>query len=132
MSQQWNICRTSVCDICNVSENYEHMFLKCKYLNDFWKKIHELLQKLKIGLHVLSIKNLIFGYKIEDNNYYDINYFLTILMFAIHKCYYMSEQKVKKIDIYRIFRHEFINRIKIMEMQKKKVSYFLKNVAKLI
>ena len=33
----------------------------------------------------LKLKHLIFGYKISDNNYYGVNYFITILGFSIYK-----------------------------------------------
>ena len=108
------------------------MFLKCKYLENFWKNIQELFQKLKIGCHILTLKNLILGYKIEDKQYNDINYFLTIIFFTIYKCYYMSEQKKKKVNIYSIFKYEFRKRFEIIEIRKTKTSYFLKKVAKLI
>jgi hypothetical protein len=47
----------------------------------------------------LKLKHLIFGYKISDNNYYGVNYFITILSFSIYKSYYLSEQKTKNVNI---------------------------------
>jgi hypothetical protein len=47
----------------------------------------------------LKLKHLIFGYKISDNNYYGVNYFITILGFSIYKSYYLSEQKTKNVNI---------------------------------
>jgi hypothetical protein len=43
----------------------------------FWNNVNILLEKLRIGIHILSLKNLVFGYKIEDKSYNSINYFLT-------------------------------------------------------
>jgi hypothetical protein len=53
-------------------------------LDSFWNDVKKLLEKLRIGIHILSLKNLVFGYKIEDEYYNSINYFLTIL-FKGHK-----------------------------------------------
>jgi len=34
------------------------------------------------------------------------NYFLTIVGFSIHKAYYISEQKTKRVDVYSSFVRE--------------------------
>ena len=58
--------------------------------------------------HIITFKNLILGYKIYDKNYYDINIFLTVILFFIHKATYASEYKQKNVDVYRIFKLEFM------------------------
>jgi hypothetical protein len=40
-----------------------------KSLDSFWNDVKKLLEKLRIGIHILSLKNLVFGYKIEDEYY---------------------------------------------------------------
>jgi hypothetical protein len=50
----------------------------------------------------------VFGYKIFDKNYYDLNYFLTIVGFSICKAYYISEQKTKRVDVYSLFGREYL------------------------
>jgi hypothetical protein len=62
------------------------------YSESFWNDVKILLEKLRIGIHILSLKNLVFGYKIEDEYYNSINYFLTILLFTIYKSHYVSKQ----------------------------------------
>jgi hypothetical protein len=57
----------------------------------------------------MSLKHLIFGYKISDNNYYGVNYFITILGFSMYKSYYLSEQKTKNVNVYKIFIYEFFS-----------------------
>ena len=59
----------------------------------------------------LKLKHLIFGYKISDNNFYGVNYFITILGFSIYKSYYLSEQKTKNVNVYKFFIYEFNKRI---------------------
>jgi hypothetical protein len=47
----------------------------------------------------------------RDNNYYDVNYFITILGFLIYKSYYLSEQKTTNVNVYKIFIYELNKRI---------------------
>jgi hypothetical protein len=42
------------------------------------------------------------AYIIFDKDYFDFNYFLTILGFSIYKAYYVSEQKTKQVNIYSL------------------------------
>ena len=44
----------------------------------------KLFSKLKLGEHILTLKNLVTGYKIKEE-YDDINYLLTIIGFSIYK-----------------------------------------------
>lgn len=107
---KWCITSNDQCSVCKVTEDYEHMFITCQYLDQFWSKIKVLLQKVKIDAHILNYTCLIGGYKINDTSYYDINFFLTIILFTIYKGTYVSEQKDKKIDIYSLFKKEFHKR----------------------
>lgn len=53
--ETWKIVDTSFCNICNVNENYEHFFITCKYLKKKWEGIRLILNKLKIGYHIISL-----------------------------------------------------------------------------
>merc|ERR1712074_61483 len=72
------------------------------------EKTKTLFDMLKIGSHIIQLRYLIFGYKIEDTNYYEINLILTIILYSIHKAYHISEQKTKNIDVFSIFKNEFL------------------------
>jgi hypothetical protein len=69
------------------------------------------------------LKHLIFGYKISDKNYYDVNYFITILGFSIYKSYYLSEQKTKNVNVYKNFIFEFNKRIDDIKYHRKNNSF---------
>jgi hypothetical protein len=43
----------------------------------------------------VTLRHIVFGYKIFDKDYFYFNYFLSILGFSIYKTYYVSEQKTK-------------------------------------
>ena len=60
----------------------------------------------------ITPKHIVFGYKIDDKNYLGFNILITVVGFSIYKSYYISEQKTKYINVYRIFVNEYIKRIK--------------------
>jgi hypothetical protein len=64
---------------------------------------------LYIGDHVFNLETLVFGYKIYDQAYFDLNLLITLILFSIYKAYYISNQKQKKVDIFKIFKDEINN-----------------------
>jgi hypothetical protein len=60
----------------------------------------------------MTLKHIVLGYKIDDKNYHALNFLITVVAFSIYKSYYISEQKTKYINVYRIFANEYITRIK--------------------
>ena len=56
---------------------------------------------LYIGDHAYNLETLVFGYKIYDQAYFDINLLITVIFFSIYKAYYISNQKQKKVDIFK-------------------------------
>ena len=77
-------------------------------MKTFWEKIYNL--KSNNLEFTLKLKHLIFGYKISDNNYYGVNYFITILGFSIYKSCYLSEQKTTNVNVYTFFIYELNKR----------------------
>ena len=126
---QWKLACDDKCKVCNVTENYEHFFIKCNFLTEFWNKIKILLNNLKIGIHIITLKTIVIGYKIHDNAYNDINYFITIIFYTVFKSVYMSDYKQKHINVYALFRKEFFKQYDIFSLTHRKPSRFLDNVA---
>ena len=81
------------------------------FFKTFWEKIYNLFKSNNLEFTLLKLKHLIFCYKISDNNYYGVNYFITILGFSIYKTYYLSEQKTKNVNVYTNCIYEFNKRI---------------------
>jgi hypothetical protein len=48
------------------------------YLKEFWVKKQQILKKSNIE-NFVTLKHIVFGYKIFDEDYFDFNYFLAIL-----------------------------------------------------
>jgi hypothetical protein len=74
------------------------------------EKIYNLFKRNNLEF-TLKLKHLIFGYKISDNNYYGVNYFITILGFSIYKSYYLSDKKTKNVNVYKIVIYKLNKRI---------------------
>jgi hypothetical protein len=99
---KWRIAINSQCNFCGQDEDYLHYFMSYPYLKEFWVKIKQILKKSNIE-NFVTLKHNVFGYKIFDKDYFDFNYFLTILGFSRYKSYYVSEQKIKQVNIYSLF-----------------------------
>jgi hypothetical protein len=41
----WRLSNCSLCNFCQIQEDYVHLFMPCKYLSHFWKKVTELFKK---------------------------------------------------------------------------------------
>ena len=58
---KWKTMKNSLCNLCNLVEDYSHYFRTCIFFKDFWGKIKELLKKKllfhnKINLMLYFIK----------------------------------------------------------------------------
>ena len=109
MLKQWRIVNNSDCLVCKEKENYKHLYLDCKYKKKYWQEVKKMTTNLYIGDHVFNLESLVFGYKIYDQAYFDLNLPITLIFFSIYKAYYISNQKKKKVDIFKIFKDEVNN-----------------------
>ena len=92
--------------------------MTCPYLHTFWAKIQSFLTLIKIEQQI-TLKHLVIGYKITDDEYFWFNYLLTIICFSIYKSYYMSEEKTNTIDVFNVFLGEFNKRIRGKTVEKR-------------
>jgi len=80
-------------------------------LKEVWTTFQNLMKSLDIETKI-TLKHIVLGYKIDDTNYLTFIFLTTVVGFSIYKSYYISEQKTKYINGYRIFVNEYIKRIK--------------------
>ena len=99
----------SDCLVCKEKENYKHLYLACKYNKKYWQEVKKMTTNLYIGDHVFNLESLVFGNKIYDQAYFDLNLLITLIFFSIYKAYYISNQKQKKVDIFKIVKYEVNN-----------------------
>ena len=109
---KWKLTNNSLCNFCNIEEDYFHYLMTCPYLKTFWDSIHHIFKKYGMEIKI-KLKHIVFGYKISDSQYYDFNYFFTIVGYTIYKTYYVSEQKTKLSNVYTIFKREFLERMNV-------------------
>jgi hypothetical protein len=107
--KQWRIVNNSDCLVCKEKENYKHFYFDCKYNKKYWQEVKKMTTNLYIGDHVFNLESLVFGYKIYDQAYFDLNLLITLIFFSIYKAYYISNQKQKKVDIFKIVKDEVNN-----------------------
>ena len=109
MLNQWKITESYNCNFCKLKEDYQHLFIDCPFNNYFWDKISTLLDNLDLGRHIINMKNIVFGYKIWDEAYYELNVLITLISFSIYK----SEKKITNIDLWKVFKNELRNYIEV-------------------
>ena len=97
---KWKIVGNSLWNFCKLDEDYSHYFITCAFLKDFWTKFQNLMKGLGIETKI-TLKHI--GYKIDDKISLALNFLITVVGFSIYKSYYISEQKTKYINVYRIF-----------------------------
>jgi hypothetical protein len=107
--KQWRIVNNSDCLVCKEKENYKYFYFDCKYNKKYWQEVKKRTTNLYIGDHVFNLESLVFGYKIYDQAYFDLNLLITLIFFSIYKAYYISNQKQKKVDIFKIVKDEVNN-----------------------
>jgi hypothetical protein len=67
-----------------IDKYLNHVFIPIGFKNftliysELWVKIQQILKKSNIE-NVVTLKHIVFGYKIFDKDYFDFNYFLAIL-----------------------------------------------------
>ena len=102
----WKRAETPKCPLCNLVDTYQHFFIECKMVSNFWKIMYELLSKIGFT-NKIQLNHFVFGYKIYDKDYWDLNIIFTVLGFSIYKAFYVSELRKKSVDILKIFKNEF-------------------------
>ena len=103
---KWKISSTPKCTLCNHVDSYQHFFMECNLLLNFWQSVSEIFGKIGIT-NKIKLKHIVIGYKIYDMEYDHINLILTILGFTIYKAFYVSELRRKSVDYMKIFKAEF-------------------------
>jgi hypothetical protein len=88
--KQWRIVNNSDCLVCKEKENYKHFYFDCKYNKKYWQVVKKMTTNLYIGDHVFNLESLIFGYKIYDQAYFDLNLLITLIFFSIPSRYVFS------------------------------------------
>jgi len=96
---RWKIASSPLCKKCHLTENNEHFFVSCECIQDFSKVINHAFTLCGYATNFQVLKRLLFGYKIYQKQYIDINIILNIISFSIYKSYMASERRLKPYNI---------------------------------
>ena len=111
----WKLSSDSLCPICiNKIENYSHLFIDCHAVTQLWSKIITAFKEIGLSNNMKTLRNIIIGYKINDQEYHSINKVLSVIGFSIYKAYYASECRSKKINILPVLSCELKNMLTIL------------------
>ncbi|XP_033763758.1 uncharacterized protein LOC117344963 [Pecten maximus] len=119
---KWKISKSPNCNYCKVKEDYEHYFIKCEYLQVLSNRLKQIFETLGYKKDMLTLKNLVIGYKIEYPKYNEINHLLTVIGYSIYKSYYISISYWRNIP-HNILQVIAINKAKIISI----IMYILYN-----
>ena len=102
---KWKIFTSPHCAICKTNDNYQHFFIDCEILSEFWETVNAKLKLLHFT-NKINLKDIVFGYKICDKDYDGFNTIITLIAFSIYKSFYLSDQRKKSVNTYEIFKKE--------------------------
>ena len=96
------IIYSSICKVCTIKENIEHLFITCTTIQPMWNLINETFRTCGFSQQFNKLKYSVLGDKVQYNMYKDLNSILTFINFAIFKEYCLSnnrETRINKTDI---------------------------------
>ena len=112
--KKWNILQSHLCILCNVPEDYEHVFISCQLLKPFWTNITELLLRtFQLNINI-NFKLVVLGFEINriktNENIHAVNTILTLAKYTIFKswCKYRTKTTflgVRK-NLYTYFKRD--------------------------
>ena len=80
---KWKVIDSPLCVLCNITESYNHLFINCKYLDDFWNTITLIFKAYGIENNIKKLKYIVIGYKIKYPEYKSINTLFSLIGFSI-------------------------------------------------
>ena len=78
---KWHLTDNPLCEVCKVTENYDHLFIECPLVQQLWNCVEKTLKKCKISNSVKQLKYLVIGYKPDHMKYADLNHILSTVSF---------------------------------------------------
>ena len=124
----WNLKESPLCLLCNELEDYNHFFVTCRFLNNFWKKVNTTFQLSGISKNINKLEYIIKGYKIDSPSYNIINLILNFIGYNIYKTYLLSERRQKFIYIWNFLLND-LNMV-LFYLQRKNTNFFLEKFIK--
>ena len=114
-----------LCNVCEINESYEHLFINCTEIQSFWTKIITVFKKCGIESDVKTLKNILIGYRTNLPEYSAVNTLFSLIGFCIYKSYFISESRIKKNNSLTILKQELQRLIDLYNNDNKKLNAFI-------
>ena len=95
-----------LCNICGLIEDYDHFFTTCQFISGFKETLNNIFKSLGYRKDMITLKNIVTGYKISHHQYQTVNYLITIIAFTMYKAYYISDLKIENVNLINILKSE--------------------------
>ena len=91
---RWKMADTNKCRLgCPDIENYNHLFISCPNLHSLTTHIENIMKNLGFSVKI-SMKTLIFGYKLTYNAYTDVNKLISHIFYTIYKYWLKNDRSI--------------------------------------
>lgn len=115
---KWKLTDSTLCEVCKVAEDYEHLFIQCPVVVQLWEKVDSAFKKCNFDYTMKKLQYLIVGYKAGQRQYTELNHILTIIGYTIFKGYCLSENRTKYLDLLYLAKSEILKTMEISEALK--------------
>ena len=102
-----NIKSSDLCRICGKeSETLLHLFVMCPPVDEIWLSVQNWI-KDKLGINIVVNRTMkIFGYTLQDKNFWPINFILLCVRYNIFRCA-MENNKPRMVQIQKYAKAKF-------------------------
>ena len=121
---KWKLTDSPFCEICQVIENYDHLFIECPVVQRLWKHADLRFKKYRFAKSMKTLEYLVIGYKPNQSNYVELNNILSIISYSIFKSYCISENRKKYLDILYFAKAEVLKVFEISKVMKNESKLF--------
>ena len=112
---KWKIADTDLCLKCKEKEDYIHYFINCSENDLLWTLIKNFFHHIKYEIEIKTLFHIVFGYKVGNKSYNDINIVLSLIGFVIYKSYHRSERKSLYCNSIYMLKSEIAKKLLIKE-----------------
>ena len=123
---KWKLTDSTLCEVCDVTEDYEHMFINCRAVQQLWTKLEITFRHCHFSYSMKNLEYLIIGYKPGQEQYIELNNILTMIGYAVFKGYCLSENRKKYLDLVYLVKAEFLKYLEVAESLKLNRNRFVK------
>ena len=107
----WKLTDSTQCEVCKVTEDYEHLFINCPVVQQLWTNLDRSFKKCNFSNPMKKLEYLIIGYKPDEKQYVEMDHILSTIGYSIFKGYCLSENRKKYLDLLYFAKTDFLKNI---------------------